>query len=804
MKLKPRWMKIIRDLKATRGRVLMMILALAIGIFSVSMIVSAYTILMREISRNYMETHPASFIFEMDHVDDQLVKTIRQHPEVSDAEASSTILARYEIKPGEWRSILLFVIEDFNHMRINTFQPEAGDWPPAEGTMLVERQALPLMNARMGDAIVVQTPNGKPIELKISGQVHDPGLAPAWQEQLVYAYITPATLSKLEGNRTLHLLKVIIKDGAYNDAVIERVASDLSQQLKQGGYAVKEIRIPPPGKHPHQNQMSAILTMFFIFSLLTLFLSAILTAALIGGLLAQQVRQIGIMKTVGARTAQIRRMYLTLVAFIGLVAVMLGIPVGSFAGIGFAQVVADLLNFKLFSTDIPALVIGLESLSGVLVPVLIALIPIGNASRITVREAVNDYGISRKSFGSGRMDKWLKKLKGVDRTLLLSIRNAFRRKSRLALSLSLLAAAGGIFIASLNVQAAWEQYLNMASADRHYDLEIRLNRMYPMTQLTDVMTQVPGVERFEAWNIIPVAAYRQDGLNIVRTYPDGGHGSFSLRSTPLQSQLVSRTFLSGRWLQAEDQNGIVLNHMAASLFPGIKAGDSVTLNVNGQPYRFIVVGITREIITPASAYVLPETFEDASGMFGLNNAIRIVMTQHDSTGRIVISKDIEHALESAGIKISTSILETRLDAAISGHVYILIFALIIMSVLMAIVGIIGLMSNMGTSVVERTREFGVMRAIGGKSYILQRNVIGEGVVIALMSWIISVLFSIPLSAFIGNLVGKMAFNLPLSLVLSPLAIIIWLLIVILGAIAASIYPARQAARMTVRETLNYI
>jgi putative ABC transport system permease protein len=146
--------------------------------------------------------------------------------------------------------------------------------------------------------------------------------------------------------------------------------------------------------------MAAILFMFFIFSMLTLVLSAILAAALLGGLLTQQAKPIGIMKTVGARTRQIGSMYLTLVAAIGAAAVLLGVPGGTLAGIGFARVIADLLNFTLYSTDIPAWVIVLECINGILVPLLIALIPIRNAVRITVREAISDYGINRQSFGA--------------------------------------------------------------------------------------------------------------------------------------------------------------------------------------------------------------------------------------------------------------------------------------------------------------------------------------------------------------------------------------------------------------------
>jgi putative ABC transport system permease protein len=85
-----------------------------------------------------------------------------------------------------------------------------------------------------------------------------------------------------------------------------------------------------------------------------------------------------------------------------------------------------------------------------------------------------------------------------------------------------------------------------------------------------------------------------------------------------------------------------------------------------------------------------------------------------------------------------------------------------------------------------------------------RNVISEGVFIGLFSWVIAVPLSLPLTWAIGYLVGNLAFRAALPLILSPLAVFGWLILIIVGSIGASAYPARQASRLTVRETLAYI
>ena len=56
----PRWKKIIRDLQSAQGRMAMMVIAIAVSIFAVGMILTAYTVLSREMSRNYFGTNPAS------------------------------------------------------------------------------------------------------------------------------------------------------------------------------------------------------------------------------------------------------------------------------------------------------------------------------------------------------------------------------------------------------------------------------------------------------------------------------------------------------------------------------------------------------------------------------------------------------------------------------------------------------------------------------------------------------------------------------------------------------------------------
>lgn len=263
--------------------------------------------------------------------------------------------------------------------------------------------------------------------------------------------------------------------------------------------------------------------------------------------------------------------------------------------------------------------------------------------------------------------------------------------------------------------------------------------------------------------------------------------------------------LGGRWLKAGDTDGIVLNQMATAFFPNVKPGDTVRLMVNGHAASFHVVGLVKQVMTPASAYVIPETFATATGLSGqTTNGLRIVMNAHDAATINAVTGEISQRLAAEKVSVKVFIPNTTLEGASDAHVYVFIYSLIFMAVVMAVVGALGLMSSMGTSVIERTREFGVMRAIGAKSHTVLRNVISEGIFIGLMSWFIAVALSIVPSLVVDYMIGNMFSRLPLTLIISPVSLGVWFLVVVIGAIAASAYPAGQASRLTVRETLSYV
>jgi putative ABC transport system permease protein len=126
-----------------------------------------------------------------------------------------------------------------------------------------------------------------------------------------------------------------------------------------------------------------------------------------------------------------------------------------------------------------------------------------------------------------------------------------------------------------------------------------------------------------------------------------------------------------------------------------------------------------------------------------------------------------------------------------------------MAMLMAVVGLLGLTSTISLNVLERTREIGVMRAIGATPKKIKSLIVFEGLTLGTLSIVIAFGASVVLSYFMGEFIGSISFRTPLTLTISLLAITIWIFIILIGSYFASVFPARRANGVTTREALTY-
>jgi putative ABC transport system permease protein len=449
---------------------------------------------------------------------------------------------------------------------------------------------------------------------------------------------------------------------------------------------------------------------------------------------------------------------------------------------------------------------GVVIAAGIGVPLLFALASLVKTSRTTVREALDYSGVDRRGDIATRFDVGLGRLRRLDRTVLMAFRNIFRRRVRFLLSVGLLASAGAVFVAGASTMSGFQASLDRDKELRQWDVEVRLAVIDPVSAdiLTSLLAEIPGATRVEEWSAVQTSVIPPgQQINVTRTYPDQGHGSIAVTAIPPDSTLITPpSLLEGRWLRPGETGSVVISQ--ANLTEGlseIRSGDTIQLSIGGRFTSWLVVGIAESVGGHGGGFfITQEGFEAATGV-SQPNLLRIVTDNHDEETRTNIAQAAERALTDAGIVVRSSASVSRSAAAGAGHMLPLILVFLGLSISMGVVGFAGLTSTMSSNVLERTREFGVMSAIGASPSVVRRLVVLEGIFIAIVSCVVAVIPALLLTAAIID-------NLPLPVSLpfqmSGLAILIWVVVVVLGAALATLVPASQASRLTVREALTYL
>lgn len=796
----PRWRKMLRDLWINRARTALVVLSLAVGVFMVSFLINTQSLLRTAFAREYAAVNSSSAtLFIPEGFDQNFLEAIRKMPVIAEAEGRRSVNVRLKTGENQWINLNLSAIDDFGDIRIDKVQPYSGTWPPAEGEILLERSSLRMAampDFKAGDVLTIQTTNGDEIALNLVGVSYDFNRTPSAGTGIAYGYITLETLERLGEPTDLNDLRIVVAPPLrqLDEEYIHQVADQVKEKVERSGRSVGAISVPEPGQHPLGTVLDSLNVILGTLSVLTLFGGALLVFNTIAALLAQQVRQIGIMKAVGARGGQLAALYLVMVLVFGLLALAFTTPLSLLSGIQAAEFLANFFNLDLGAVQIPVQAFAVEALIGFGIPFLAALYPIWSGTRVTVREAISDYGLS-KTGTSDTLAEILKRLHGplFPRPVVLSFRNTFRRRGRLILTLLPLALSGAILLTVINVRAALMSELDDIFGYRNYDINIALERPYRISKIENAALSVPGV--------LTVEGYRQ-ASDAYRLRPDGTRSNnISVVSLSPETKTVRLPLIEGRWLATQDETAVVMNEAFLRDEPDVRLGDTLVFKINGRKVATQVVGIVNEKMSPAGIYVNDSYFGKLLGGVGRTNNLWV--TIEPSRTADATKQELEAEFEQAGLAVAS--LKSTADerSFVEFHFSIMIVPLGMAAFMLAFVGGLGLSGTMSTNVMERSREVGVMRAVGASDGSVQRIFMVEGLFIALISWLFSVAAALPFTYMLNESVGNRFLYAPLTYIFSISGALLWLLVV-LGTAALSCYvPAQNASQTSVRELLAY-
>jgi putative ABC transport system permease protein len=807
--MKPRWRKVLHDLIDNKARTLLVVFSIAVGVFSIGVIAGAYQIISQDMSVTYSANRPANIEIRTSNFDDSVLDSIKNQPGIQYVEARRVFNIRVrEAGTSTWTTLDMFAMEDFKRNSVNLLIPLRGETEPGRRELLLEQRILLEMDVTVGDRLEFQLPDGSIKTLPIVGIVQDTTAGAGDFLARPSAFINTNTLQYLGQPELFNRMFFTVAPGGEDLDHIREVGADLKDKLEKGGTPVGRLRYSKTHEHPLADTLNAVLGILLALGILIVFLSSSLIANTLSALLNQHLRHIGIMKLVGGQRRQVFRMYLALILAFGLIALMVAIPFGGVGAYGLSSFIAAKLNFNLLGYRIVPVALIVQIAVGLLVPLIAGLVPVITGSRITVLRAFSGDLAEEENQATGDEAQlswldWMQvkatrllALRGihVPRPFVISLRNTFRRKGRLALTLFTLTMGGAIFISVFNVRATLHDYIGQIGKYFRADVTLDFDRAYRSDEIEQLAYQIPGVQHVEGWQF--VGAELLDGDAVI--------DNLNILAPPSDSELVNPLMASGRFIRATDVRKLAISEAILHHFPGLQAGDVVTVKINGREEEWQVIGIFKFVGREGIlAYAPREYIEQVTNLANRAFSFRVVTEGHDRESQNIIADELDHFFREHGFKVRQAQSgSASLDTAVDSLDTLVVF-LLIMAILTAVVGAMGLTGTMGMNVLERTREIGIMRAIGADDSAVMRTVIAEGIVIGSISFVLAVILSAPITYGLSYIVSVAVFETPIAVIFTYLGYVIWLGLVLLLSTMASIVPAGNAARLTIREVLAY-
>ncbi|MFN8434392.1 MAG: FtsX-like permease family protein [Anaerolineales bacterium] len=792
-----RWKKVWADFWSNRGRTFLTIATIAVGTFAVGFNSNLGLYMNESMDGDFLSANPSEAEVYASDLTDDLVEMAREVPGVEAVEGYSGISGQLISPDGTKINISFTAAENPNSLTLNFLKPALGETKiPVYGKkeVILDASASSLGYAP-GDMLVIELDNGKRRELTFTGYMHAVTGFPYNLAQQVNAYVTPDTLEWLGGNINQYgRLSISVSEKQTDADHVTAVAQAVADELKRAGSTVYFVSVYQPGHHFAYSITQGVFFVLGVLGYLTVLLSGFLIVNTITALMTQHTRQIGIMKATGGNVWQIFFMYLVLIMGFGIGALLLAVPLANLAAQVIGGGMAAWLNFYPTAYQGYSITLIQQVMVAIFVPLMAAILPIYNSVGITVREALSDYGLGGNA--KTKEETVGKNSVLIPRPIRISLRNTFRRKTRLGLTLFTLVLGGAVFIAVYNLWASFDKVIEDIQGYFLADINISFDKGYRYDKVASIATSIPGVESAEGW---------LEWTGTLEMGDDEAGTQILFVAPPSNSKLIDPIITSGRWLQPGDENAIVIGNHLLQIFPDLKVGDWLNIDIDGKKTKWQIVG-TYSITGNVSPPLLYVNYEYLSVLVGepeMAYSLRIVTSQHDSLTQNRINDQIQRAFEERGIQISSTQLGADFIRDQKAQTDVLVYFMLVMASLIAFVGGLGLMGTMSINVLERTREIGVMRAIGASNGDIQAIVITEGMVIGILSWAISIFISIPITNVLCYGVGMAILTAPMPAIYGVTGILAWLIFTLVLGTLASALPARRASKLTVRDTLAY-
>ncbi len=794
------WKKIWSDLWHHKARTLLAVVSIAAGVFALGAIFGMIDQLIPNLNRIHQSIQPANItMFLGDRITQDTADRLKNIKGVKGVEVQNELSVRYRLNEDEpWQPARLTMRDDYDAQSYNLLQLKGGEWPH-RNNIGVDIRAFDYLGLEFGDEVIFEL-DGTDRALPVTGRIrHHFMTSPDFGDN-------PGFFVDAQGLERFNIPKgeynqLLVAIEPYSDDFARQIASEIKNRLGKEGVSVDVTFYNKPDEHWAKEFFDGLNLVLRLLAVVSLFMSVVLVYNTLSALITEQINQIGVMKAIGGRTGVIVKVYLIGVLVYGALALFISLPLGAWVAHSAAAYFLDIFNIDHSAFQLSNRAIIIQIAAAVAVPLLAALWPVISGALITVRAAIASYGIGG-TFGASGFDRLIERLsrRFLSAPNAMALANLFRRKGRLSLTQLVLITAGTLFLMVMTLSNSIQLTVDNELGRRNYQTTLLFEKNQRINRIERMVESWPGVEKAEL-------RFRQAAsiLRAGQRTKEAGTGGM-LIGVPAGSDMYTPLIVAGRWLQPGDDRAVVINEETAEENQ-INLGDTITLDLGELgDKQWQVVGFYRTLSVvpdPDNVYAPQAAIFNATTKHNVGSQLLVATYSKDVAAVDAINTGLKEMFEARNWKVqdTQTIHETR---AFFDNFFIqylgMLFAL---AVIMALVGGVGLTGSLSISVVERTKEIGVMRAIGAKTPVLMLMFILEGVLQGVISWAVAVPLSFVLGRPLATVVGEAMFNIALDYRYNVQAVGVWLAAVIIISVLASVMPARNAVTISVRESLAY-
>ncbi len=660
---------------------------------------------------------------------------------------------------------------------------------PGSGDVLTERQNANqgVLDVGTGDTVQLVAASGVTVPLHVSGEGRNlTGGKDVTDNGIVVLYATPDTVALLSGDSGYQTLAFRLVDArpAAVTATTAAIRRALTGVPGFNGFTwLPSVRAP--GDWPGKSDFHAFTDFFYVITVLALLSAFVLIANTMTTLVAEQTPEIGAMKAIGGRPRQIAAVYIRTALLLG----TLGTVIGVALGIVLANVLVRYLGSTFFAIDVgfgvDATILLISVLVGLLAPALAALPAIRRAVHVPLREALEGTGsaVGRQDAG----DAALRRVRFLPRTMQIGLRNVGRRRRRSFSTALMVALAVGNLLAILGLAAGISQTTHAEWRDHGEDVKLMVGGD---TRTQQLISSTPGVATVEPMFDAEIRFAGEDGF------------IWAVRQATMFHYRISR----GRWYTPAEERArahvAVLERNLADA-TGTHVGDRVRVETGNGPLTLRVIGIAANQQENGTVFFVPRA--TMRSVFGASPAgtddYWVQTTSHDHAFVDRTTTLIEDTMNASGYDVGTEIeYVAEADNVASNRT--ITTSIGVLGFLIVAISMVGLANAITMSVIERTREVGILRTIGARARDVRRIFATESIVIAVCGWLLGIPVGYLLDRFLVWMVKEVV-NVEIPLTFPLGNVVIALVGTIVLAILITLLPIRRAVRYRPGTALRY-